>query len=177
MSFWLAWMVDICAGHADNRQALFQEDAKGCLNAIFVDNGHLFGGPKGEQRPCILASRYLDPRIYQRVSSIHRLNLPRMVSSLDVKELWQRIEALPPDWKTASALDGFAQCLDRLLNLELLQNAVDTMVDAHQRTTGSERHGLQGRRRSPIQVLCPGVQAAELARRYASRCIGDPACV
>jgi hypothetical protein len=96
---------------------------------------------------------------------------------LDVNQLWQRIEALPPDWKTASALDGFAQSLDRLSHLKLLQNVVDTMVDAHQRTTGSERHDLQGQRRSPRPVLCAGVQAAELARRYAGRCIGDPACV
>ena len=25
-NFWLAWMIDICAHHADNRQALFHED-------------------------------------------------------------------------------------------------------------------------------------------------------
>ena len=34
-SFWLAWMIDICAHHADGRQAIFVEDAEGWLNAFF----------------------------------------------------------------------------------------------------------------------------------------------
>jgi len=27
-SFWQAWMIDICAGHVDNRQAIFLEGAQ-----------------------------------------------------------------------------------------------------------------------------------------------------
>jgi len=66
-NFWLAWLIDICAKHADNaRQSFWMAHDR--LKAYFVDQGHLFGGPKGEQRPRFLASRYLDPRIYQSIS-------------------------------------------------------------------------------------------------------------
>jgi hypothetical protein len=43
VSFWMAWLIEICGEHVDNRQAIFEEDADGSLDAYFVDHGHLFG--------------------------------------------------------------------------------------------------------------------------------------
>src|SRR5208337_2570535 len=125
--FWLAWLIDICAQHADNRQAVFQQDEAGGIHARFVDHGHLFGGPKGGTRPHFLASRYLDPRIYQRVSSHHLLEIQKVAQRVDAEWLWERVEALPDEWKTASALKGFAECLNRLSQPGLVQNILDTM--------------------------------------------------
>jgi hypothetical protein len=156
-SFWLAWMIDICAYHSDNRQALFLEDGNVWLKAFFVDHGHLFGGPKGEQQPRFLASRYLNPRIYQRVSSQHLLRLQKIAGSLDVDQLWKRIQSLPQIWRTESALCAFSQCLGRLSNAALLRNVLDTMVDAYQRT--HECKDDQSGRELPGAVLCFGVQA------------------
>lgn len=175
-SFWLAWMIDICAHHADGRQAIFVEDAEGWLNAFFVDHGHLFGGPKGEQQPRFLASRYLDPRIYQSVSSQHLLDIQRIAGSLDQEQLWQRIQTLPPDWKTASALSGFAACLGRLSNAALLRNILDTMVDAHQRTNGFERNERQSGRKPPKALLCFGVQATGMDQRLTPSRVHRRAC-
>ena len=76
-SFWLAWLIDICANHVDNRQAVFQQDGEGWLNAFFVDHGHLFGGPNGEMRRRFEASRYLDSRIYRNVSSTQLVDFHR----------------------------------------------------------------------------------------------------
>ena len=169
--FWLAWMIDICADHTDNRQAIFVEDAEGWLNAHFVDFGHLFGGPKGEQRSHFQASLYLDLRIYQRITSIQRRYFQMIAGSIDVDQLWQRILALPDHWKTAAALKSFAECLDRLSNAKLLHNILDTMVDALQRTGEFERNEQQNGRKPPGKVLCPGVQTARLERRLiAGRC-------
>jgi hypothetical protein len=98
--FWLSWMIDICAQHADTRQAIFQEDAEGLLNTFFVDHGHLFGGPKGKEKPPFEASRYLDWRIYQSISSPYLLNIQKIAQSLDVDRLWQRIRILPQAWKS-----------------------------------------------------------------------------
>jgi hypothetical protein len=68
-NFWLAWLIDICAEHVDNRQAVFVEDSDGSLDPSFFDMGHLFGGPKADQAKHFRASRYLDPRIYPEVTS------------------------------------------------------------------------------------------------------------
>jgi hypothetical protein len=170
-SFWRAWMIDICARHADNRQAIFLEDEEGMLDAFFVDHGHLFGGPKGEQRPHFLASRYLDNRIYQDVSSRYCLNSLRVATSIDVDQLWQRVKDIPEEWKTESALGGFEQCLGRLSNADLLRNIVDTLVDAIQRDYLALKDYLALRKeKSHIEsvhpILYPGISAARSDRLF-----------
>jgi hypothetical protein len=175
-SFWLAWLIDICAGHADNRQAIFLEDAMRGLEAFFVDQGHLFGGPKGEQQPRFLASRYLDPRIYPNVSSKELLNFQKVARCLDVDQLWQRIQALPDDWKTKSAIDRFAQCLCRLSTPNLLQNILDTMVEAQQQANEHEEIKQSNGRKLKASVLRPRIQAAGLGYRLVANRASRPAC-
>ncbi|MGD0801834.1 MAG: hypothetical protein ABR906_11005 [Terracidiphilus sp.] len=140
MSFWLARVVDICAQHADNRQALFVEDAEGWLDAFFIDHGHLFGGPKGCAQPDLKASAYLDSRIYADVLSNELEGFLQLPRTLNTDDLWQLVNALPADWKTKSALLGFEQCLNRLANENLLRNVMDSVVDTERRRTGFERN-------------------------------------
>jgi len=163
--FGLAWVVDICAGHADNRQALFQEDADGWLNAYFVDHGHLFGGPKGDCRRHFITSRYLDPRIYKGLSLQCLQSCYKVAGSLDVSYLEQRIYELPEKWKTQTALRGFAECLSRLSNPSLVQSVIETIVDAQERFNGRESSHDHGGRKPPVPVLRAGVQAQGLAQR------------
>lgn len=164
-SFWQAWLVDICANHVDNRQAIFDEDVKGGLHAHFVDSGHLFGGPKGELHLPFQASRYLDPRIYKSISSKQQCDIRKAAGSIDVDQLWRRIHALSDDWTTATLFDSFAECLDKLTNAELLRNVLDTIVNATQRTKEFERDKQQNGRKPPGKVLCIGVQGAGGERR------------
>jgi hypothetical protein len=175
-SFWLAWLVDICARHSDNRQAIFQEVAGGWLKAFFVDHGHLFGGPKGEHKPRFLASRYLDSRIYQSVSSRQLLLFQKVAETLDVDRLWQRTNALPQDWKTESGISGFAESLNRLSDAKLLQNILETMADAHQRANGFERKDDRCERKPPRTVLCLGVPARGAGRQLAADGVDNLAC-
>lgn len=168
-SFWMAWMIDICARHADNRQAIFLQDLHGGLKAFFIDHGHLFGGPKGGLQQHFTASRYLDPRIYESVSSHYLLNLQRVAMCLDAERLRKRILGLPNEWKTASALDGFTQCLDRLSNPSLLHNIVDTMVDAIHKANGLESSKYRPARPHSVGVLCSGVQVEGLGRSLVGR--------
>jgi hypothetical protein len=175
-SFWLAWLIDICAGHADNRQAIFLEDAMCGLEAFFVDQGHLFGGPKGEQRPRFLASRYLDPRIYPNVSSKELLNFQKVARCLDVDKLWKRIQALPDDWKTKSAIDRFAQCLCRLSTPNLLRNILDTMVEAQRQANEREEIKKPSGRKPKVPVLRPRIQVAGLEHRLLANRASRLAC-
>jgi hypothetical protein len=175
-SFWLAWLIDICASHVDNRQAVFLEDGEGQLNAFFVDHGHLFGGPKGGQRRHFQVSCYLDPRIYQNICSQQHLNFRKIVQSIDVEQSWRWIKTLPADWKTPSALDSFSQCLKNLSTPTLVQNILDAMVEALQRTDKVRYGKQQNGRFSPKPVLRSGIQAKELEHRLTRRSGGFIAC-
>ena len=118
-SFWLAWLIDVCAEHGDNRQAIFTEASDGWLNANFFDFGHFFGGPKGDGMRNLRASRYLDSRIYVEVSSETLLDFERVIKAADSDRLWELIEAIPREWKQDSAVDGFERCLQKTLNATL----------------------------------------------------------
>ena len=170
--FWLEWLIDVCAAHGDHRQAIIEEESDGWLDAYFVDHGHMFGGPKGNLKKKFTASSYLDPRIYTKLSSEELLNFQSVVRALDTDKLMQRAESLPADWRQASALDGFASCLQRLSKPLLVQNVLDTIIDAQQRRTESKQR-IQGSERKPVQaVLYPGIPAPGFAASYASH----PAC-
>jgi hypothetical protein len=169
-------LIDICANHADNRQAIFDEDAEGALNANFVDFGHFFGGPKGELHLPFLASRYLDPRIYQSISLKTQCDIRTAAGSIDVDQLWQRIHALSNDWTTAALFDSFAVSIEKLSNANLLRNVFDAMVDAVMRASEVGQNEQQNGRNSPKKVLCLGVQAAVVERRFIEGQSDYPAC-
>jgi hypothetical protein len=163
--FWLAWLIDICAEHGDNRQALFTEGETGELEASFIDHGHLFGGPKAELKKNFHTSRYLDPRIYSKVSSITLLKFRNIVQALDTDRLWQRIEAIPTEWKQKSALNHFELCLQRLSSPRLVQNILETIIDAIEQR--SESWTLGNGRRPCDEILHLGIRGARGQRNFA----------
>jgi hypothetical protein len=168
-SFWLSWLVDICAEHADNRQAIFVKGADSRLLAHFVDNGHLFGGPEGHRKVHFSASRYLDPRIYPNVSSMHLLSLTKTLGAIDADRLRLQIGALPEDWKTASAIQAFDRCMQRLSQPVLLEHLTDAIVDSVARRTKIERFALQRERNPQAAVLRSRIQAGT-ARTGFTKC-------
>jgi hypothetical protein len=141
-SFWLALLIDVCTGHSGHRQAIFLEESAGWLDAVFVDHGCLFGVQNNELQQDVLAARYLDPRIYESVSSLHLRNCKRVLRSLDGDRLWQRIQGLPNDWKTQSALAAFASCLTRLSTPHVVEDVVDTIVEALRQADEREERRL-----------------------------------
>jgi len=149
--FWLAWLVDICAGHSDHRQAVFQEEPSGRLRAFFVDHGNLFRGPHGDSWPNFASSRYLDSRIYPDISSEQLSALQENVRKADTDQLWRSVEALPESWKTESALAALSQCVDRLSNREFVRYTLHEMVSFHERSNACDEV-------SKLRVLYPGVQ-------------------
>ena len=158
--FWLAWLIDICAGHADNRQAIFLESKRGQDRAYFVDHGHMFCGPRGQDRPHFMASRHLDPRIYFGVSSRYLVAMQRAAMGLNLERLMDYMHALPDEWMVASAVDEFSRCLNRLSDARLLENVVETMVSALRRGPAFEPADTNNERRPATERLRPGVQAA-----------------
>lgn len=164
--FWLAWLLDICAGHADNRQAIFHQKPNGILDAFFIDHGHMFGGPKGECRVHFKAARYLDVRAYPDVSSKLVTTLRESTASIDPDQLWLRARGLPEDWKTVPALSKFAEALETLSKARLINNAIETMFDSLRRTSGIEIDDNQWGGPAAGSVLRLGIQAAGLRRPF-----------
>lgn len=130
--FWLAWLVDICCMHADNRQAVFQLESDGTLSASFVDMGHLFGGPKGNLQPHYLASRYLDPDIYADVTSKEVTGILQVVRMLDTVEFRNRLKAIPDEWQETSITRRIEQSLSRLSNMATTLEIFEAMLGKRQ---------------------------------------------
>jgi len=168
-SFWLAWMLDICAEHVDHRQALFIDQPGGGWNAFFYDHGHLFGGPEGKSWRHYVVSQYLDPQIYPGVSSHWIHSLPNAALRLDTDLLWKRAQVLPEEWKTPSAMDALSRTLRRLSSLSLLQAVAKTILESLQGSEKIERSEPLHGRKPPTSILCSGLQATASHRPFVQR--------
>jgi hypothetical protein len=158
-SFWLAWLLDVCSGHTDNRQVLFTEDSRGDLHPSFIDHGHLFGGPEGNETAHLLSSRYLDWRIYPETTPQELQRISRVVHQLDTDKIWTRILALPDEWKSPSALAGFNRSLDRLAQPLHVQGVLDAMRNNVANRRGRDEDPGRIQRKPPLAVLYPGICA------------------
>ena len=126
--FWLAWLVDACAGHVRNREALFHAMDDGMLTALFIDHGHMFGGPEGDENLCIAASRYLDLRIYEGHAGRLPINLGVFAKKLKAERIWNRALALPDEWKFGPALSRLADYLNRLSSHRYVEQISNEMM-------------------------------------------------
>lgn len=125
--FWLAWLLDVCAQHADHRQALFVEGKSRRLSSIFIDHGQMFGGPAGACDPRFRASRFLDSRLYPAPSEDLKELLLQRMAAIRCDLLRQRAEALPAEWCTVSGMRRLNDCLGRIERPSLLANMLDTL--------------------------------------------------
>jgi hypothetical protein len=160
MSFWLAWVIDVCAEHVDNRQAIFFEYFEGWLEAVFFDHGHLFGGPKADTKKGCFASRYLDSRIYPRISSEELLHIKEVLQALDADMLWKRAEAIPREWRRKEAITAFENCLQRISHPRLVQTVLDTINDALKRETKRQQEYSAGGLEPSFAIQRSRVQSA-----------------
>jgi len=161
VDFWLAWLLDVCAGHADNRQAIFKEDKEGSLEAVFIDHGRMFSGSRGNRKTHVVASRYyLDPRIYPNVCSETVERLKRVATDLNADGLWARVLSLPDEWITQSALSSFTDCLEALSSQRAVEKVLDRITTSQHPTYGYRRIDDQ-RERIPVgAVLRSAIQSA-----------------
>lgn len=161
--FWLAWLIDICAEHADNRQAIYRREAGGCLRAVFVDHGYLFGGPSGEKRSHFVTSRYLDSRVYLPLGSSSLLLLQNAVHNIDANQVFHRAKTIPSEWQSESGFRKLAACLDRLSNRRLLQSVLDAMMDSLRQSIEHDQSEFLYGFKPTRSVLLSQIRASRLA--------------
>lgn len=157
-----ALVFDVWAGSADARQAVFVEDREsGTFNAVFIDNGHLFGGPywKFGSRPG--TALCLDLAIYPDLSSeaieawIARIEttIPLILPSL--------VKSVRSEWYKGD----IASLTDTLLRrAEWLRGLVwrETRTLEMRCTSFRGSHGSSPR----TNILPPGIQRHGLAARH-----------
>lgn len=145
--FWLAWFLDVCAKHADRRQAIFFQGLGGQFRPIFIDFGHMFAGPTASDPfRDARAFRYMDPRVYPTLDKKLLLKIRKIVDTLDIAALWRRVADLPEDWKSKSALQSFGSCLDKMSKSQFLDKTLEAMVKFHQRITCEDLRQSRGQR-------------------------------
>lgn len=156
-SFWLAWLVDLCCGHTDTRQAVFLEDRKGRLDPWFVDMGHIFSGADGSQKSHgIVRCRYADQRIYPEVPPTETSRFLSTIKSLNADALWKITRKLPEDWLSAKALRAFFRGLEVLSNENLVRNFWRMLSD----TQESRRRVVAEGQAQAVPILkSPGTNA------------------
>jgi hypothetical protein len=126
----------------------------------------MFGGPKGDESPLFLKSKYLDPRIYPSVSFQQLVGFQRAALALDGDRIWRIAAALPEKWKTASALRHFALCLKRLSQTDYLQHLLDMIFCGEQRARQFAPGDFPSELPLATSVLCPRVSDAELDQTW-----------
>lgn len=93
-------VLDLWANHTDNRQAVFLcADSVQGLTAVFIDHGHMFGGPWGNEQRNRGASMYLDRRVYEcpELEDIFEDWLGK-IRSIDEAVLIELAKAIPDGW-------------------------------------------------------------------------------
>ncbi len=141
--FWIAWTLDVLCGHSDNRQAVFLEKNPGVLEAHFIDHGHLFGGAKGNDSPNILASRYIDPRIYPAVNTDDAADILRAIHAIDLAAISHVACGLPKEWTSEEAVLGFTRFVRKISDPVLRTTAVRSILNQPAHTEGSHVQRLE----------------------------------
>jgi hypothetical protein len=155
--FWRAWILDVCASHCDNRQALFLPEPSGTLRCYFVDFGHMFGGPCGQRQEVPhRVSQYWDWRIYPHLNRRLLMTLRRMVDKIDKDELWHQVALVPDDWRNRSSVLNFMDSLDRLSNADFVEAALEGMANCHQKDV-QKQIGTDRKSEGRVSVLRPGL--------------------
>lgn len=121
--FWAAWVVDICALHCDARQAIFREEGN-MLSPVFIDFGHMFGGPNGNQCPTPGQAQFRDRRIYCDFREELQIRIQNNLIAFDRERLRRVTARLPDEWRTASAEQHLDASLSRLSDQRAINNAI-----------------------------------------------------
>lgn len=116
------YIFDVWANHHDHRQAIYAEDSESsAINAHFIDNGHLFGGPYWSQEEKYGAAMCLDQNLYTTLWQENTINewISHFEKSLS-RVIGRTVKQVPDSWYKGD-IAGLAEFLEfRLRNLHQL---------------------------------------------------------
>ena len=107
-----ALVADVWSDHVDSRQALFlQRGGEHALSMVFIDHGHMFGGPDCAQRMRLRACFHLDMRMYAGLDLADRLDSwIQRIQDGGMAMLANAASSIPEEWQSSSLQEN----VDRL---------------------------------------------------------------
>lgn len=127
-------LLDLWCGHADNRQACFiQEANERGLIAVFLDHGHMFGGPghggSWDLHPAV--SFFLDRTMYDGLWLDGRVGeWMRKIWSIPAEAAYTFVSSIPPEWSSTPLELVVATILERRHTLQQLLNGLRAQFKA-----------------------------------------------
>jgi hypothetical protein len=117
-------LFDLWANHHDHRQCVYRRPKQtGDYEAIFIDNGHLFGGPDWSIETALsgkIWSRYFRNHLRQE-----RLVMERWMTMFEARIprlLREARQLIPPEWYRGDIYSLCAQLIERLESLRTIAN-------------------------------------------------------
>ncbi len=107
------YLFDVWTKHTDCRQALFLKHLESkTFQAVFIDHGHLFGGPSWSMEASIGAGMYLDATVYD--PPFPRADVEAWISRFQTKAppcLETVREKMPPEWYNFNNIEALIASL------------------------------------------------------------------
>jgi len=176
-SFGLMWLLDIVSEQVDRRQVIFVEGMPGNFAAMFLDNGHGFGGPREKAGLPFKANLYFDYRVYPDLQEKEFAKHRAAIHELNSQIVWEIAQKLPDDWKSTSSLIRLARCLHNLGRANLIASIQHELVSTlDRRRTGqhASESPIETRLRSDLYGGLPCELGAGASFLIVGRDFGNP---
>jgi hypothetical protein len=138
-------IFDVWANHCDHRQSLFAtRDSNASIRAVFIDNGHLFGGPRWKLQRRQGESLCLDKRLQRNRWSTGAVE--NWVSRFETKcstSLGEIIQRVPRFWYTGDIDHVVESLIQRLSVLRILLAEELTKKQTNSKSTHVGPNGCQ----------------------------------
>lgn len=129
-NFWMAWLIDVCCNHSDDRQALFIKKDDERFKTVFIDFGHFFGGPWGTEHPNPMTCMYIDLGVYPYLSEATLKKFLKMCRGFNPSEVIAHINALPSDWQCAKAFGQLMRGVNRLCDSRFVESLLGRALNS-----------------------------------------------
>jgi hypothetical protein len=129
--FWMAWLVDVCCNHTDDRQALFVKQDDGAFKTVFIDFGHFFGGPHGTDLSNPMTCMYTDLSIYPCLNEIELERYLKVCRRVDPSRLVKHFKSLPSEWQSARAITRSMRGVNSLCDETFVESMLGYILRVH----------------------------------------------
>jgi len=112
------YLLDVWANHQDSRQAIFQTTSGNTQEVIFIDHGHMFGGPEWSSRHNLCSALHLERAIYRDLWQDEQIVFWISRFQSVIPELLMSVErSILRQWYKGDFSDLIDWLIDRLGNL------------------------------------------------------------
>jgi hypothetical protein len=112
------YLLDVWANHQDSRQAIFRVSSDNSLDVIFIDHGHMFGGPEWNFRDSHGCSLHLEMGVYTNLWQDEQIALWISRFQFLIPEVLKTIPySIHPEWYKGNLSELIDRLTGRLASL------------------------------------------------------------